>query len=733
MILAGCEEQSGEIVINSNYQIIIPQNAQQGEREAAEILRQFLNSAVGGKLVILSDSEPSAAEEILIGNTNRWKNAYGTYGKDIDREGFRLIVDSKKVFLGAISAQGHENAVYELLEKLGARRFVSSTTIIPVAGSAVLSSTDYTFNPPFSFRHVQAHHADDNFFTDWHKLHGSDEMQNWGLLTHTFDKLIPAKRYFKTNPEWFSQVNNIRIPDGQLCLTNKAMKNELIKNLAAFMAMKPQALYWSVSQNSNYHFCQCRQCKILDDQEESHAGSLIHFINQVADAFPEKGISTLAHHYSRKPPAQIKPHNNVHIMLSTAGINRSQPIATDPTSASFRSDLSGWKDLTENLMVWDYVTQFTNYVSPFPNLRVLQPNIQYMRDAGVTMMFQQGNRHFGGEFNDLRAYLIAKLLWNPDILVDSTISEFCNNYYGTAGPSIKAYIDLMHSHLAESGAELSIYGSPANHVATFLKPEYMDQYNHYFNEAELAVENDPEIRDRVKLARLSLAYATQELAKVHATNKKGFYMFLNNKWMVIPGMRTFAQNFNSEANRLGIQMLNEQGMSPKDYWLDINAFLKTELYEHLAFKKGTITADPIPEKKYAGGALIALHDGITGSDDILYSWLGWEGKDFQVTLDLGAPQKVNKVTTHFLQNPDARVWIPEEIAFEVSGDGQNFQPLRTFKHPGDRKSMVLPFSQSINMPVQYIRINVDSRETCPDWHYNAGEPAWALLDEIIVE
>ena len=157
---------------------------------------------------------------------------------------------------------------------------------------------------------------------------------------------------------------------------------------------------------------------------------MIWFVNKVAAEFPDKIISTLAYQYTRSAPKNIKPASNVNIMFCSIECNRSRSLATDSLSASFRKDAEDWCALTDNIFMWDYVVQFRNMVSPFPNLRVLQPNIQYFRDKGMKMMFQQGTGGNNSEFYELRQYLIAKLLWNPDADVDALMDDFLQGYYG---------------------------------------------------------------------------------------------------------------------------------------------------------------------------------------------------------------------------------------------------------------------------------------------------------------
>ena len=73
----------------------------------------------------------------------------------------------------------------------------------------------------------------------------------------------------------------------------------------------PGASFYGVSQNDWYNFCTCPDCKALDDAEESHAGTMIAFVNQIAEAvekeFPNVIIETLAYQCTRKPPKTIRP------------------------------------------------------------------------------------------------------------------------------------------------------------------------------------------------------------------------------------------------------------------------------------------------------------------------------------------------------------------------------------------------------------------------------------------
>ena len=51
------------------------------------------------------------------------------------------------------------------------------------------------------------------------------------------------------------------------------------------------------------------------------------------------------------------------------------------------------------------------------------------------MHFSQVNGIRGGDFSEMRAYMIGKLMWDPYQNADSLMRTFMNGYYGAAAPT----------------------------------------------------------------------------------------------------------------------------------------------------------------------------------------------------------------------------------------------------------------------------------------------------------
>jgi len=76
----------------------------------------------------------------------------------------------------------------------------------------------------------------------------------------------------------------------------------------------------------------------------------------------------------------------------------------------------------------------------------------------VVGVFEEGayqGRH--GDFAELKAWLLAKWLWNPDLPAESLLNDFFTGYYGAAAPLARRYFDEIHAFYQKPGATLSIY------------------------------------------------------------------------------------------------------------------------------------------------------------------------------------------------------------------------------------------------------------------------------------
>ena len=724
----------------SRYRIVVPSAATETELKAANVLQQYLIQISGTALPVIAADEHRSKYEILLGHNDRLDELkIGLNLNTLKEDGFLIKTDSMRLIIAGGSEKGTLYGVYTFLEKyLGCRMYSPTVKLIPKQKRVSLSTINDLQVPVITFRDTHYRVTWHDEYTDWHKLDHDEkgERTSWGMWVHTFNALVPPETYYEANPEYYALVNGERLPT-QLCLTNPEVLGITISNLRKKIAQNPDATYWSVSQNDNKNFCTCDNCKAIDDREGSPSGSIIHFVNKVADEFPNKMISTLAYEYGRRAPKTLKPRENVNIMLCSIEAFRDKPIDMDPTSADFVRDVIDWGKIAKDIIVWDYVIQFNNLVSPFPNLHVLQPNLKFFADHGVNAMFEQGNREVGGEFAALRAYMISKLLWNPGENADTIMNDFLEGYYGAAGPVIRKYIDEMREALIKSGKSLRIFGTPNDAASSYLTPALIRRYEEIFDEAETIVADSAVILERVRIARQPLEFAIMEQAKKTFSGEGGVFEKVDGHWEVRTALRSKIDPFTDLLIREGVTQVKEWSTTPEDYRSAMYRLFSQGMKEHHAFGKKVSFISPAVDRIPADQNPAMLTDGKRGSHDYDYNWFSFPGENLEVVIDMEETKTVKRIESAYYQYGFWLRLLPKKVEYFLSQDGQQFDLVGTVdntlpidQYGGQQRDFIVEFAPT---SARYVKVKAHTIGNTPGWHPGAGRPARMLVDEIVVE
>ena len=482
---------------------------------------------------------------------------------------YRVRCGEKRTVIAAEEAIGIVYGTYGFLERLGFRFLAPDCDVIPEKPD--LPEGEYEDHPAFMARELFWREAMDGAFAVRLKLNSARSSitpRQGGKLpfynfSHTFNQLVPPERWFDSHPEYFSEREGKRLRERtQLCLTNPDVLRLCIEGVERWIAKRPDCRIFSVSMNDWYNNCECAACRKIDGEEGSAAGTVIRFVNAVAEAVEKKHpgvmIHTFAYLYCRKPPRYVRPRRNVIVRLCSIECCFSHPIEAcgrergsidvqygsaanfsdaAPAAESFAADLAGWARICDNLYIWDYTTNYANYLLPFPNLGVLQPNLRLFRRNGVRGVLEQGNFSHGhpAALGQLKTYLLGKLLWNPDENIGMLTEDFLTGYYGRAAGTMSRYVCLWRQ-AAEDG-HAGIYDMPD---AAYLTEERLLEAEALLRQAaeeSLGTDAHP----RVEREALSVRYAL--LAREDPETE---------------GHAEAVERFRADAERLGITELFER-------------------------------------------------------------------------------------------------------------------------------------------------------------------------------
>lgn len=697
--------------------IIVPSN-NETDKCAANLMQDFTKRISGAELPIVFAAATPKKGDVLIES----KQVNG-----VKEDGFSL--STKDGYLHIIGGTGNGSiyGVVTLLEKyLGCNYWGENEYSVPSLATIELKAIDMTDNPAFRYRQSQCYAMKtDTVYKLWNRLEEPNETFAANYWVHTFDKLLPSAVYGEKHPEYYSYFNGKRHPGkaSQWCLTNPEVFEIVAARLDSIFKANPDKHIISVSQNDgNYTNCVCDNCKAVDEYEGALSGNVIRFLNKLAARFPDKEFSTLAYLYTMNPPKHVKPLPNVNIMLCDIDCKREVSLPENESGQAFMKAMEGWSAITNNIFVWDYGINFDGYLTPFPNFHILKDNIKLFKDHHATMHFSQIAGSRGGDFAELRAYMVSKLMWNPEADSDSLMETFLNGYYKEAAPYIYQYIKVMEGALLGSGVPLWIYDSPVTHKHGMLKPELMRRYNALFDEAEKAVADDKEALMRVRRSRLPLQFSELEIARTESEKD------LND---IVRKLNLFEER----VKEFNVPTINERNNSPLDY-----CKLYRERYLPQAQKNiaagAKITCSPEPGEKYRQLAETALTDDLFGGATYADSWVGWEGMDAGFVMDMGEEKTFHSISTDFLHQLGAWILLPKQVTYSVSSDGKNYTTLGTYDIPEDQSVQVkfvdVKHTSAAPIKARYIKVDIIGTKVCPHWHYGVGHPCWFFLDEVTV-
>jgi hypothetical protein len=558
--------------------IITQPGATAAELHAASELALTLHQITGADVPVKSNAENAPASCIIIGPgplANRLFPAVSL--NTLGGEQLTIHTAGSRLLLAGGRPRGTLYAVYRFLyTQCGVRWWTPWAYKTPHREDLSIDDLAIDEKPAFESRDPYWFPA---FDPDWAVRNMSnseharlDETRGGGIryegFVHTFYSLVPPEKYASEHPEFYALVNGKRVfENAQLCTTNPELRDLIVAHIRDRILANPAANILSVSQNDCFNPCQCPICKAIDDAQGSYSGTMLTLVNYVAEKigkeFPNVAIDTLAYQYTRKAPKDIVPLPNVIVRLCSIECNFAAPL-DDPSNRKFAADIEDWNRLSKRLYIWDYTTNFAHYVQPHPNWFVLGPNLRFFHNHGAKGVFEQGAyQSSGSEMSEMRAWVLAQLLWNPDQDDAKLIREFLDGYYGPAAAKpIWEYLELLTQKA--KGYYMGCYSPPD---APFLDFATLSSAESLWQTAEHAVKNNPDLLWRVRQAHLPVRYVfLHQWNQLRAACSKA-----NAEWPIDKSRKAVAADWLATATGSGpagwspMTTIREGGLTPQAF------------------------------------------------------------------------------------------------------------------------------------------------------------------------
>ena len=490
--IAGCDSDSntadaGRPVVDgqylasngeTEYKIVIPENASSLIQIAVSDFNKFFSEATGVSMPVVKDSEFNGdGKFISVGETTLLKNTEITYSFDeLGRDGYKIITEGDDLYLIGGADYGSMYASYELLEILVGFDFFAEDCYTVTKGLTQVPLYDLSMTdiPDFPIR-VASDKIVESSNQMLYRLRERPQSENFltvkNYWAHNSIKYIEDSP--DVNDSWY---NNSKT---QLCYTAHGDEAEYGKMLnAAFDSMK-EALIQTTDRDGvtftmedNHDYCNCSACTAMTEQYGALSSTIILFLNDLNSMVREwfeteegKPYATdlrivfFAYNSYEAAPASynestgkyepingIKMDDGVYCMLAPIQMDYYVPI-TDPANQEYYKNLKAWGDFANgNLYLWYYSTNFWNYLAPYDCFDSFAENYRVAAEYNTFYLFDQRQTDESGAitgWSTLKDYICSKLAWdvneNPEELTD----KFFEGYFGPAAPEMRVIFDQL--------------------------------------------------------------------------------------------------------------------------------------------------------------------------------------------------------------------------------------------------------------------------------------------------
>ncbi len=541
--LSACSADAENAVLVSSGKavgrIVTSANPSKAEVFVAEELQTYIKKITGAKLPIEKTDTltPSQVATIIVGNHPLAKEVTAELTKRYPRktDAIAVVAKGKLLFLTGKTRIAIAYAAWDWLEKdLGVRWFFPTEKgeYIPHCKDLSIKPVERYEAPRVDIRNAHTWGAPGQTGPKFYgkkehgykagNLHnlrrrmngrvaGVGKQYDWGNLRdwqktsighgHSYGLMMSVSKWGKKHPLWFNKIKGKQPPsrEWQPNWTNREVAKKFASILASLAKKRLAAglseeeiLFWA-SPRDTRAWCECEDCQKLVDEDGSATSMVFNLANMVAEELhkthPRARVYCLAYYNYGKAPTKIKLASGVIPVIShwpnnqQLGYDHSKPGFSDE-NAKYREHWKKWSQMADGVMPHAY---YCHYIFPiFPQTTQIATDFPIMgRDPKYCGVRGEFRGNYGTQ--GLTMYLLAKLIWNPNIDVEKTVVDYCDKAFGPASKDMQRYYSILQDRMDK--VKMVISGG-AWQIPRLLTPEVVRQCNAVMKDVESCLSLD---------------------------------------------------------------------------------------------------------------------------------------------------------------------------------------------------------------------------------------------------
>ena len=555
---------------------------------------------------------------------------------------------------------------------------INSDIEIPLSFSHC-SSPDFDYREPYFSSNFNSE------FRAWNKTNYLE--LEWGLWGHNLKKILKKYNLPETS---YAKLNNRRVKS-QYCFTSDSLFKYINKEIGNIHANDNALDKYMVLPNDNNIVCTCTNCKKVGNTKNDAAPAVFNFLNRLAKNHKELSFFTAAYSTVKEIP-QFKAGNNVGVFYSTIDIQKGIPIQGSKYHKQFETDIKKWKKYVNNVFIWDYSVNFDNYFDIYPSLKVIQKNLKLYKKLGINGVFMHGSEYDYSTFQDLKAKIIAKLLWNSDFNIDDEIRAFFyEKYPKKLAENLASYYSFLENSFLENKNELYIYSGIKKSIKKYLDPK---MFFSFYKNFESNLEKNKQNKDFLKIAT-ALTFLKLEIMRDFGIGNYGLATINKNNEIIVKNeVAILLDKLSMFSKYSNLKNYNESRFQIDEYikiWR--KKVYKYHRRKHYFYKKPFHVLSKLDED-YTD--IKVLNNGTFGFLDYNTNWHISSIDNLTLKIEKKFIELSRKITLSFLQDTKHSIYYPSSI--EILDSDNNL--IKTLKLPLDETSLATK-EISISLPTQF--------------------------------
>lgn len=573
---------------------------------------------------------------------------------------FNIFVENNGLTFEAKSKEGISRAInYFLIHVLEFIPYSSRQSLLNFEQKNIPADFTYASEiPAFIYREP---YFLENYQADFRSIHQTNLLDDsWGLWGHNIGKKI------KTSPRMFSQIDGIKNEE-QFCFSSIDLQVALSQYIKRSLIDFPDATKFMIAPNDNIFSCTCDDCKKIGNTEKNASPAVFQLINRLAQQFPKAQFFGLAYHSTKEAPEfDLKP--NVSIMLSTIHWPKGVMLKESGRANQIKTQIENWGSKTKQIFLWEYAIHFDNYLSIYPTILITQTNLQWLQKLGITGIFLQGTEESYAGFSDLKYFVFAELLLNPEFDVFKLIQIYCKNFFPLSKDIVFDFYTKAEYRASVNRLPLDIYGGINQDLRKYFlfgdQKEAIEMLNKTYADCSF------DERKNLNPLLAALYFGKLEAMRVQGIKNNGIYSFNSdlNAWKINDELKSDLKRFEEMAKLSDIKFLGESKRTVTDYLNSWFERLKLDTYVSLIAGVAPVFISN-PDEDYKNADM--LTDGAFGFTDYFNNWLISKSESVHVKIPIVTEYSgFARIEIGFLQSLRHKIFLPKFVKIKRSSDAR---------------------------------------------------------------